>query len=361
MSKNKILLTIVLILSVFSTVWFFGKIILYILIAAVLSLIAEPVFKLYSKLKINKKLLPNFIASLASIATVYLLFFLLFLIFVPFIIEEAALFSTLSPSQITIALKEPLQLLESKMLYFTGREINISMYVSEKFSHLISMGQFSMLFNRIFSLLGDLLIAFFAITFFSFFIIKDRKLLFDSLLLLIPDNKSEAFIGAAYKIKELLKRYFIGLFIDMTLVALVIFSGLSIFGIKNALIIGIFAGIINIIPYLGPFIAIGFGYLTLISSHLNADFFVVTLPLIYKMTGVYIFCNLCDSFLFQPYIFGKTVKAHPLEIFTVILMAASLGGIGAMIIAVPTYTVFRVVLKLFFSQNKLVSKLTQKL
>ena len=73
------------------------------------------------------------------------------------------------------------------------------------------------------------------------------------------------------------------------------------------------------------------------------------------------FAQLIDNFLSQPYIFSNSVKSHPLEIFLVILSGGILFGIVGMILAIPLYTVIKVFLKVFFSDNKLVKKLTKNL
>jgi predicted PurR-regulated permease PerM len=53
------------------------------------------------------------------------------------------------------------------------------------------------------------------------------------------------------------------------------------------------------------------------------------------------------------------VKAHPLEIFLIILMASQLGGVSAMIVAVPAYTVLRIVLVETLPRNAVVARLTR--
>ena len=85
------------------------------------------------------------------------------------------------------------------------------------------------------------------------------------------------------------------------------------------------------------------------------------LPLLIYMTIVMLLTQLVDNVVFQPFIYGNSVHAHPLEIFLVILMAGSLAGIPGMILAIPSYTVLRVILKEFFNKYKLVKKLTQSL
>ena len=68
-----------------------------------------------------------------------------------------------------------------------------------------------------------------------------------------------------------------------------------------------------------------------------------------------------DNFVSQPIIFSKTTKSHPLEIFLVIIIGGLLLGPVGMIVAVPTYTALKVILKEFLSDNKIVKSLTKDL
>jgi len=65
--------------------------------------------------------------------------------------------------------------------------------------------------------------------------------------------------------------------------------------------------------------------------------------------------------LFAPIILSGSVKAHPLEIFLIIMIAGSVSGIGGMILAIPVYTILRVIAKEFFYQFKLVRKITKNI
>jgi predicted PurR-regulated permease PerM len=159
----------------------------------------------------------------------------------------------------------------------------------------------------------------------------------------------------------MLSKYFTGVLLDVLFVSTFITVGMMILGVKNALIIGIFAGIMNIIPYVGPLIGGSFAIVVAISTNLTLDFYDGMLPLALKIFFVFVAMNLSDAFLIQPYIFSSRVKAHPLEIFTVILIAGSLAGIGGMVAAVPVYTVFRIILREFVTQSRFVKKLTDEL
>jgi len=77
--------------------------------------------------------------------------------------------------------------------------------------------------------------------------------------------------------------------------------------------------------------------------------------------GVFAGANLIDNLVLQPLIYSNSVKAHPVEIYLVILIAGSLAGITGMVLAIPFYTVLRIIAKEFFSQFKIVQRLTRNI
>ena len=85
------------------------------------------------------------------------------------------------------------------------------------------------------------------------------------------------------------------------------------------------------------------------------------LPLLGKVVFVFGCMQMLDNFILQPFIFSNSVKAHPLEIFLIILVGAQLAGIPGMILAIPTYTVMRVIAKIFLSKYRLVKKITENM
>jgi predicted PurR-regulated permease PerM len=161
--------------------------------------------------------------------------------------------------------------------------------------------------------------------------------------------------------KKILTRYFIGILLDMAFVATLTAIGLSILGIKNALLIGLFAGIFNVIPYVGPLLGAGFAILIGISSNLNLDFYTQLMPLAGKIAVTFLIIQLIDAMFFQPLVISNTVKAHPLEIFLVILTAGTLAGISGMVAAIPIYTILRIIAKEFLSNFKFIQELTSDL
>lgn len=181
-----------------------------------------------------------------------------------------------------------------------------------------------------------------AITFITFFLLYENGLLSRIMISMVPNQYFELFISAIYKIEHLLSNYLIGLSFQMLAIFSIAAIGLSIFGVKYALTIAVFAAVANLIPYLGPSLGAIFGIIIGVSSSNHYNFDEFTLILILKIAAVFGIVQIVDNVLLQPLIFSKSVKAHPLEIFVIIFAAATLAGIPGMIAAVPAYTILRV-------------------
>ena len=136
---------------------------------------------------------------------------------------------------------------------------------------------------------------------------------------------------------------------------------LMIIGIEHPLVIAFLCALFNIIPYVGPIIGALFLLVFTITSNIGMDFTSEILPKMgYVSIGV-IVGQLIDNFFSQPFIFSNSVKSHPLEIFLIIIIAGLLFGVLGMIIAVPGYTVLKVVLMEFAPENRIVRALTRQL
>jgi predicted PurR-regulated permease PerM len=148
---------------------------------------------------------------------------------------------------------------------------------------------------------------------------------------------------------------------QITVLFIIYTTVLFIFGIENAVVIAFLCALLNLVPYIGPLIGGVLMLFLTMSSNLTQNFQTVILPTtIYVMIG-YLFAQLIDNFISQPLIFSNSVKSHPLEIFLIIMIGGLLFGITGMIVAVPTYTAIKVILKAFLSDNKIVKSLTKNL
>jgi predicted PurR-regulated permease PerM len=144
-------------------------------------------------------------------------------------------------------------------------------------------------------------------------------------------------------------------------VTLFLSISLWIMGVQNALLIAIFAALINIVPYLGPMLGCTFAVFITVSSSLDLDFYQQTVPMLFKVCVLFGSMQFLNDWIIQPAIFSNRVAAHPLEIFIITLVGAKVGGIGGMILAIPTYTVIRIVAREFFNHIRIVRKITSTL
>jgi predicted PurR-regulated permease PerM len=132
---------------------------------------------------------------------------------------------------------------------------------------------------------------------------------------------------------------------------------------STAILLGFISGILNVVPYVGPLIS---AIISIVVTMANIGVGVIPVDIGYsgvflKVLSVFIAMKLLDDTIFQPYIFANSIKAHPLEIFLLILIAGSFAGIGGMLIAIPIYTVVRVFAKEFFNRFRVVQKLTERI
>ncbi len=345
-------------------VWYLKTIVIYICIAIIISLIGQPIVRLFSSIKIKKICIPKSISALLSLASITLIIGLMVSMFIPLLVEEARIISKINPNEVISTFKEPLANLNYDLQKFQiqyGNGESLEKYFVSQLTSIINFQEVSSYAQGMVSFTTSLIGGTFAILFMAFFFMKDEHLIYNTVLLLTPPKHLDAIKDIMRDTKRLLTKYFIGILLDMLFVAILTSVSLSILGVKNCMLIGMFAGLLNVIPYVGPLIAAAFGILIGVTSNLELEFYTQLIPLVYKIALTFLFVQLVDGLIFQPLVISNIVKAHPLEIFLVILIAGTLTGIGGMIIAVPIYTILRIIAKEFLFNFKIVQKLTSEL
>jgi len=205
---------------------------------------------------------------------------------------------------------------------------------------------------------GNILFTLMSVFFIAFFFLKENGLFTRMVSYLVPNRSEGKSQKAIDESSKLLIRYFVGLLMQALVITLVTTLILKLFGMQNALLMAFCFAIFNLIPYIGPILGNLFGVFIVISSNLDVGFYDVMLPKIIKTVIIFGVLQLVDNFLIQPNIFSRSVKAHPLEIFLVVLMGAKVGGIAGMVLAIPAYTVLRVLAKVFLSEFEVVKRFT---
>ena len=329
------------------------SVIVYIAIAAVISLIGRPIV-IFLRRRLKFK---NIIAVVVTMLIFIGLFAGLVALFIPLLTEQSKNLSLLNIE----SLQQNVEFLYSEIVnYFELKHIDVEKSIKD--SGLLSKVDYSVIpnfLNSFVSGLGSFSIGLFSVLFISFFFLKDSKLFEDGIMTFIPDNKELRSKTSFNKIKDLLSRYFVGLVFQILILFVIYTIVLLIFGIKNAIVIAFLCALLNLIPYVGPMVSAVLMILLTMSSNLGQSFSDVILPkTTYVMIG-FVIAQLVDNFFSQPFIFSKSVKSHPLEIFLIIIIAGILFGVIGMIVAIPSYTAIKVILKEFLSENKIVKQLTK--
>ena len=343
--------------------WYFRSVLIYIILAFVVSLISLPLVRLMRKVRIKGKSAPDWLLAILSILIVIVGLLLVVTQVIPVvvnIIREAAVFNDMNLSGSDIS--ETVNGWVVGMFPSLGPDYDAISVILDYLKNATSGFSITSLLGSVAGVVADLAIGLFAVVFISFFFVKDEKLFSRIVAALVPDHIEASVTDAIGDIEHLLSRYFVGLLLEMLGVALFNFLGLWLIariGANYALGIAFIAGILNIIPYVGPIIGAVLGVLLCLvikygaGVGLGVNIWIFALIVLAIMLGV----QLIDNVVLQPLIYSTSIQASPLEIFIVMLMAGHVGGIVGMLAAIPTYTVIRVIAGRFFYDKKIVRRL----
>lgn len=347
--------------------WYFRNVIIYILIAVVISLISKPIMNLLKKVTIKGRRMPDwFLAAFTLIAVTAIIMAAITMIFpiVTSIIKGISVSSIeKAAGQISIPLASFNEMLRS-VFPNLGTDFRIETATLTELQKMFDVTKVSSFIGTATSFLSSFGVGLFSVIFISFFFIKDDDLFTNIIRALVPDKHENNAAAAISDIGHLLSRYFIGVMLEVTGVALINFIGLwsiARLGINAALGIAFLTGILNIIPYVGPLMGGALGtilglilkYSSATPLGLDVSFWAFTAILI----AIFSFTQLVDNFLYQPVIYSTSIKSTPLEIFIVLLIVGHIGGPLAMIVAIPCYTVVRVIAYRFFRHIKAINRL----
>ena len=346
---------------------YFKNVLIYIIAAFVVSLIGRPVMKLLRRIKIKGKSAPDWLLAILTILVIIAFLVLIVTQMIPLIsniIRDASALgstSTVGPNPI-----EKVNQWLIGVFPNLDPDFDIAALLIQKVQELVDFGKVGGIVGSAASLVVDLFVALFSVTFISFFFIKEEGLFDRIICALVPDKHELTLNKTLNEIKELLSRYFVGLLIEMIGVALIDFLGLWLIArldFSYAIGIAFIAGLLNVIPYVGPIIGevigVVFGIVLKLGVGAGLDVNVWVFALI--ILAIMLTAQLIDNFIYQPLIYSTSIKAHPLEIFIVLLMAGHIGGTIGMLVAIPAYTVVRVVAIRFFYRYKIIQRLVPDL
>ncbi len=343
--------------------WYFSDILIYILIATFLSMMGTPLVKHLGKINIGKRKIPHSLCAGLALLIMIFAFSLFMVLIVPLIIRQGNIISTINVTELIAHYQAPMNDLDSFLIQYNiiNSGETFAIYIQKQILDVISLAQFTNLFTNIISTTGSLFMGAFIITFLTYYFLDDEKLLRNFILILSPEKYAEDLDKALHESKFLLVRYFHGILVEIIIMMTLETTGLLILGVPNALLIGFFGGLMNVIPYLGPVIGMIIGVILAILSVVSAGEYQLIIITFFSVIGVFGGANIIDNFILQPLIYSKSVKAHPVEVFLAIILGGKIAGITGMILAIPTYTIIKVIARQFMQQMKLVKYLTSRM
>jgi len=174
------------------------------------------------------------------------------------------------------------------------------------------------------------------IPFIVFFLLKDGREFKKGFVSLVPNRYFEFTLYLFYKLHAQVGNYLRGQFIDAIIVGTMTVFALWVIGVKYFFLIGIFAGLANLIPYFGPLAG---ALLTLIVSILQTG----SLEKVFYVILAFTIIKLLDDAIVQPVVVARSVHMHPLTVLLAVLIGGKLFGILGMLLSVPVVGFIKVV------------------
>lgn len=360
-----ILVLIILIGIAAFLIGYFKFLVICILVSLVLALIGGHLMSLLKKAHIGRlHISPSLAAGMVMVVIVGVVAMLSYWIF-PLLFSQVMQLANIDSSHIVdYANKYGVELRQLLINYgiIEDTENSFEILVNKTLLDMVRMIDFKQVMSDTVSTTANILMGVFTILFLTFFFLRDRNHWRNIVYSAIPDRYTDETQHIFHNSRRLISRYFIGLLCEMILVTLLLFLGFTIADFPNALLIAAICGVMVVIPYLGAIIGSVLSFVILIVSTLNLSTDgVEILPLLLTFYGIFVVVKLIDDFVMQPLIYSKSVKAHPVEIFIVILVAGKIGGVLGMIAAIPAYTLIRIFVKEFWSNSKFVKQFIKEL
>lgn len=343
--------------------WYFSQIAIYIILAMILALISSPLKKVFSKIKLKGYGFSNIITTILALCGIVCVIGVLFYVIIPPVAQQINILSNIDDVQFAHTIDQPLLEMDVllKKYNIINEEEHIKDIIISTTTDYVKKINLSSFFGGVLQGLGSLFLAIFSILFIAFFMLLDFTKVQNTAIRMMPDQFKDEITNIMLNSKRLLSNYFVGLFIEIVLMGLLEFLILTLLGVPNALLISVISGIMIIIPYIGSIISFVLGvFITLTSVYLmmpDANIVHVLMKVMFTSIG----CRLLDGFFLQPFIASKSVKAHPLEIFLIVLLAGMIAGVPGMMLGIPAYTFVRVFAKEFFESNNFIKTLTERM
>jgi len=325
------------------------SLIIYAIIGLYISVLGRPIAGAIRKIPNIGKRLSNSIVSGLTLTVLTGVFVGLGSWFLPVLFEEFSFLNRIGYGDLLRTLETEWEQFDRLLQSFGIDSTTEFAELNQSLQNFASVDAISGALGSVIGSVGTVLIGTFSILFISFFLLKEQDLAHRFIDTVTPEKYHNKVDIMTPEIKRIVTRYSFGILFQITTVFALLALGMSFIGVEGAVVLALCAAIFNLIPYVGPLIGAALGILLGMGQLYTSGIADPTLGIdlvqsLYLLFGLFASVQLLDNIVFQPLIFSNSVGAHPLEIFLVISIAGTLLGIGGMIIAVPLYSIGRIVL-----------------
>jgi len=323
-NSTKIILRVVLILLALAFLWLIRDIVVILLLALVLASAMEPVVDY-----LNRHKIPRSVSVLGAYIIVLALVGVIASFIVPLVVDQFRVLSQNLPEyMVEIQARYP-------NLTFLFGGADLSQVAQKLFSDSTNT---QAIFNRTLGLFNGLF-AFVTVLVVSFYLVAADRGMKKFISDLVPPKHQTVVISLIEKIQRKMGLWIVGQVILSIFIFVLTYIGLTILGVEYALFLALLAGLLEIIPYVGPFL-----------SAIPAVFFALIQnpPLVIAVVILYILIQKTEGYVLVPKVMEKTVGTSPLVVLLALLIGYKLAGILGLLLAVPLAGAVTVVLREFF-------------
>ena len=252
--------------------------------------------------------------------------------FIPTVIDElSTIQQIISSGESSQYFKKVEGFINTNIPFISIEDLNLQGRITGAVSQLSN--SFFMILGSVVSLVTTLIIIPFAV----FFLLKDGPTMMKNSFSMIPNRYFEMSLNIIYKMDQQLGGYLRGQFFDALIVGILAIIALWILDVKYFVLIGIFAGLSNMIPYVGPMVGGSAAVLVVLMTGGSG----ITMLLV---VAAFLIIQLADNVLIQPLVVARSVDLHPLLIIFSVIIGGQFFGILGMLLAVPATGIMKVLI-----------------
>lgn len=314
-----------------------------ILIAGFLFYLLNPLVNLLMKIKVKN----HHVSRTVAVAIVFLLLIAIIVsalsFLIPNILNQVEQLIQNMPEYIRSFQRFLTRILQQKNLppwiVDLTKDVDINAYTKEIEESLSGFAKNFMMsitssIGSIIGMVTSVTVTIVTVPFMLFYMLKDGHKLVPTITGIFSEKQANRIGELLEKMSETISKYISGQAIECLFVGTCTAIGYGIVGVPFALLIGIFAGITNMIPYIGPYIGLLPALILALSNSVRQTILVIIVCVVVQQI---------DGNLIYPNVIGKSLDIHPLTIIIILLVAGNLAGLLGMLLAVPVYAVIKVI------------------